>query len=215
MKNLILILSICFISLNCKSQNIVPIYNTPSISDIPKPPYYKDVDNDFNKFIGVWKWQNGTDSWTIEFKKVVKFETKIKNEVTGQYSYEYHDVLVGEYNYVVNGISKVNTLPFSIISNKDPFDYGFFSLNISTFNRGFPSCNECAPNTRFIIGRIVDVTRPGLKGVVKMAHFTQNGIEKVRLNVYLYMMDPAIIGPGYTGPKELTIPEGVYTLVKQ
>lgn len=212
MRKEVLILSIGLITLSCKAQNVVSIYDGPW--DLPpRPRYFKDVYNDHNKFVGTWKWQNGTNSWTIEFKKVVKFESKIKNETTGLYTSEYNDYLVGEYKYVSNGLERINSYP--LLLGKDPYSYNIYAHTITTTNRGFPPCSECAPNTRFIIGKIKDPTRPGLLGKIRMAIFTENGIEKIRLRITYPDSDPSVIGPNYSGPKTISINSGVYTLIKQ
>lgn len=199
MKQIFLIL-LFTVTLNCKSQTIVALYN--GTDDIVNNPYYKDVDNDFNPFIGEWKWENGTDSWTIQLQKMTMVPR----------GNSFYDEIFGEYKYIENGQVLVNTLPL-VANTSDLTTHNIWGGVITTLNRGFPPCSECQPDTRFIILYLKDSTRPGLHGEIIMAHFTEGGIEKIRMRVLNTFNENATAD--YTGPNELTIPEGVYTFVKQ
>ncbi|MFD2586543.1 DUF6705 family protein [Croceitalea marina] len=95
-----LMITIC-LTISCKAQNIVPIYNSP-IQGPPLPHYLKDVDNDFDRIVGTWKWQEGNSSLTIELKKVER-APDAGNSVM--------DVLIGGYTYVKNGVVCTKSLP--------------------------------------------------------------------------------------------------------
>ena len=41
--------------------------------------YYKDVDNNFDPFIGEWKWENGNRFFTIQLKKLVNLYDSEQN----------------------------------------------------------------------------------------------------------------------------------------
>jgi hypothetical protein len=62
--------------------------------------YYKDTDNTFNNFVGTWVYTNGSSTLNIKFKKITKF----------QFPGYFIDALVGEYQYIKNGVEQVNTL---------------------------------------------------------------------------------------------------------
>ena len=205
----ILKLILILIFFNCKAQVITPLYNdgTTPYDGIQPSRYYKDVDNDFNPYVGTWKWQDGNNSLTIIFNKIT-------NHFSGGQSY--NDLLVGEYQYVENGNMLVNSYPSlmfnnsdgipNIINTTDPWVNNIVSISIKTENRGFPPCPECAPNTRFIILGISDPTRPNVNGGIKMARFIENGIEKIRMRIYTTY---------YEGDVLLTIPKNsIWTLTK-
>ena len=61
-----------------------------------KPVIGSYVTNSYvDKFVGTWKWSNGVDDVTIEFKKV-KFWWRVNNY--------YQDVLMSCHSYVKNGL---------------------------------------------------------------------------------------------------------------
>ena len=54
-------------SLSSTAQTVVPLFEGPI--DDPENPYFKDIDNDFNPFVGEWKWEEGNSSWTMQLQK--------------------------------------------------------------------------------------------------------------------------------------------------
>jgi hypothetical protein len=95
----IFILAIIFTALNCKAQTIVPIRSSPS--DAPEKSYYKDLNNELNKYVGTWKFKKGTTSFTIVLIKILKKPF---------YEENFSDGIAGWYQYIENGVEKVNTL---------------------------------------------------------------------------------------------------------
>jgi hypothetical protein len=182
--------------------------NKPAI-----PRYYKDTDNDFNTFEGTWKWEQGTSSWTIEFKKVVQYHRQHEKYNGIEFYDEYWDHLVGSYRYVENGVELINSLPITL--GNDPYTYSMYGSTLTTDGRGFPPCPECVPDARHLIVYMEDPERPGLKGIIRMVRFNEGGVEKIRMKMIKSNSDPRIIGPDYTGPMTLTVPSGVYTFIKQ
>lgn len=196
----ILIFVIILLSLSCKAQNIVPLFDGPI--DVPTGSYFKDVDNDFQPFIGEWKWEDGNSAWTIQFLKiemVPEFQT-------------YTDVLIGEYQYIENGVELINELPFTP-NTEDSTTHNIWGGVISLVPNGAPPCDECPSDSRYIELRIKDSTRQGRFGDIIFVRFTENGIEKMRLELYNSSYMGNYDHPGV--PNELTIPEGTYTFIKQ
>jgi hypothetical protein len=150
MKTLLkIILLILFVS--CKAQTLTPLYNdgTSPNDGIHPNRYYKDVDNDFGPYVGTWKSEIGNTSLTIIFNKVI-------NDDFG--NGDYFDLLVGEYKYVENGVTLVNSFPTlmqdgtdgvpNIVHPDDPWLSNLGSIGIKTDTRGAPplprmSC-QCA-----------------------------------------------------------------------
>jgi len=203
---------ILLLVLSCKAQNIVPIYNINGVELPEDEAYLKDVDNDYNPYVGTWKWESGNNSLTIIFNKVEQHTSSV-----GDYS----DLLVGEYQYIENSVELVNTFPLiepigipNIINSEDAMRYNnIVSYSITTNDIGFPPCPECDPNTRFIILSIKDPTRPGLWGGIVMARFVESGVEKIRAKITMRFNENASIN--YSGPEIITIPVGVYTFIKE
>ena len=101
MKNSIIIL-IIITTLSCKAQSIIkPMGSGDFCSDNPDC-YEKDINNEFGKFAGTWKYQNKNNEITLKLKK--EEHVQISNDS------EFEDLLVGEYQYIANGVEKANTL---------------------------------------------------------------------------------------------------------
>ncbi|KOS06461.1 hypothetical protein AM493_10750 [Flavobacterium akiainvivens] len=79
--------------------------------------WYKDLDNEFGKFIGTWKFENTATntSFTITLQKKEAFYISQFNH--------YEDLIIGEYKYVQNGVEIVNTLSNLNINHPDEYDY--------------------------------------------------------------------------------------------
>jgi hypothetical protein len=210
MKTIFKILAILFM-VSCKAQAIQPLYpygtDTPS-NDNAENLYYKDVDNDFNPYVGTWKWENSNNSLTIIFNKVVH-----NNDRNGDYS----DLLVGEYQYIENGVELVNTFPLldpirtppNIVNQEDPWDNNIKSVIIAKVYKGIPPCPECDPNARSIVMEFSEPSKPNLGGKLIMTQFEENGIEKIRARIFNTFNLSNIDGM-------LSIPENsIWTLIKQ
>ena len=62
--------------------------------------YYKDLNNVMNNFEGTWLYTNGATSLKIILvEKIMFFDEEY-----------YEDLMIGEYQYIENGIEKINTL---------------------------------------------------------------------------------------------------------
>jgi len=211
LKQLFITYIIFIVVLSCKAQNIVPIFNDTGV-DLPENnAYLKDVDNDYNPYVGIWKWESGSNSLTIIFNKIIQ-----NDNGNGDFA----DLLVGEYQYIENRVELVNTFPIMepigipiIINPDNGLDNSIVSSYITIVNRGFPPCPECASNTRFIVLSLLDPTKPGLWGEIKMARFVEGGVEKIRAKINMKFNENASID--YSGPDNITIPDGVYTFIKQ
>lgn len=215
MKTVINILIFLFL-ISCKAQTVTPLY--PGEVYVPSGMhpfrYHKDIDNDYNAYVGTWKWEDGNSSLTMTFNKVVHFSDGYGG---------FWDYLVGEYKYVVNGTILVDSYPEllmngpngvpNIVNSEHPLDNNISSIGITTLNERLPACSECSPNTRFIKLNIFDPTKPGLWGEIRMAHFVESGVEKIRLRIYNTYIENFV--QGYSGPTGISIPENsIWTLTK-
>ena len=93
----IIILGLTFFS--CKAQT--PILPLDSLGwKNTNNTYYKDVNNELNDYEGTWLYSNGTTSLKITL-------TKYTQLFNGRF---YEDRIIGGYQYIENGVEKVNTL---------------------------------------------------------------------------------------------------------
>lgn len=197
MKQLIIILTV-FTAFACKAQTIiVPIGSGGQIEH--NPDYYKkDVNNEFNKFEGTWKYQEGNTEIVFKLKKEEHYLTP---------SNYYADLLVGEYQYKENNSTVANTL-----SDFDNMSISGFEHKISggVFMHTLP--NFCTDNSQIseikislIISHPTDVYA---EGRVILRYVNDNGVEKLEACIYDYTLlgDNAVT---------LDIPDGYYVFVKQ
>src|SRR5690554_6140478 len=133
MKKIVLI-SIFVGSLSMYSQNppIVPIeeWDGRGVSGT----YYKDTNNVYNQFEGEWLWQSGNNSLRIILQK----KEQVSQQIFGVSYYE--DMLVGEYQYIENGVEKINTL--ANINSQ----YNSISNSIILTTPFCMSCYDCLSN---------------------------------------------------------------------
>ena len=175
-------------------------YQPPN--DLPPNAYLKDLDGDYDRFIGNWLWTNNNDTLMLSFQKI---EMSIRP--TMRY---YSDYLIGEYRYVENGVEIVNTLPVNY--DESPLNNNYMSIGITT--RNHPDiCPECNLNPRYILGYIDDPNQPDLDSKMFMVYFVENGVEKIKIKVYKSIGITLTEDPNPTG--QIAIPRGIYTLVKQ
>jgi hypothetical protein len=135
MKKINILILFLFTSSSCKAQvtEIIPIQNHcyPSTKNV----YYKDVNNLLNPFVGTWVYTNGTTSFKIVLRKVTNFNN----------GFNFEDFIVGEYEYIENGVTLINTLPnlFTSVPYKVP--QGITGDSVLP-KYGFPPCNDCTSN---------------------------------------------------------------------
>ncbi|MEY2921728.1 MAG: hypothetical protein RL108_337 [Bacteroidota bacterium] len=137
MKNIITTLLFLVLFTNCKAQvleqTIVPIEDLKGSSY--DGTYYKDIHNLLNPFVGTWLYSNGTTSLKLVLRKIIGFDSgRIKE-----------DLIVGEYEYIENGFTKINTLQNINTDTPGIIDH---SVNGNTFVYSFvyPKCYDCSAN---------------------------------------------------------------------
>src|SRR5690554_2529532 len=71
--------------------------------EVQPDAYYKDTGNVLNQFEGTWLYTNGTTSLKIVLVK----QPQVFDSNYGGF---YEDLIIGEYQYIENGVEKINTL---------------------------------------------------------------------------------------------------------
>lgn len=210
MKRIALIVSVFVGSLYMYSQS--PVKSLYDDKKELQGVYYKDLYNDLNRFVGTWVYTDGTTSLTIVLqKKEMQYNNIFNNNF-------YEDLLIGEYQYVENGIEKINSLSNLQNVNFDVFDHNIIGNTIMKPVIGNPdACYNCGPNEMKVLTYFSDPERDilGYEPEMIFHHYIENGVEKLRLNF-------RTIGGPMTGPNgeenefyEYNIPFGIYILVKQ
>jgi hypothetical protein len=99
MKNTLITISL-LLSLSSWGQIITHIEDITF--DYPKDGYYyKDINYLLDPFVGTYLYTNGNTSFKIVLKKMIQSSCN---------DYYYEDLIIGAYQYIENGVEKVNTL---------------------------------------------------------------------------------------------------------
>lgn len=163
--------------------------------------YYKDIDNDLNKFIGTWQF---TDGGLTTFKIILKKKTNYYDS----YFQCYTDILVGEYQYIEEGIEQCNTL--SLIDTRLNADDNTISGN-SLFR-----CDTCIPGQRDKVHlTLTDPRVTGFGHVLQMdvKYYIENGLPKLKVALYNNDVLPDTMVSNYP-PNYLVVRKGKYIMTK-
>jgi hypothetical protein len=101
-----IVLLILFQSLATAQSRIYPIYNDGNTPDDYTNVYFKDMNNDLDKYDGTWVWEENGKKLTVILEKAIQYYL---------FSSYYEDVLLGNYKYEENGTTIVDTITNSII----------------------------------------------------------------------------------------------------
>lgn len=190
---------------------ILPLYD--SIKDAPNA-YYKDLQNDLNRFVGEWKYEQGSNQLIV---KILKKEMKLNNY--SEFSY-YVDVLVAEYRYIENGVEKINTLQNINTNHNDYYDYNITAnIIIKPVLNNPDVCRNCGPNDVMVDGTFNEPNRQidFLDPRIIFRHKVENGVEKIFFTLYangnVYVNENE--GAAQNQFFSYTIPFGRYELIKQ
>ena len=200
MKNIKKIILIILV-ISCKAQTPIVDLADKDCTRI-NGAYYKDTNNLLNTFQGTYLYTNGTTSFKIVLVKKVQ-----------QYNSEYYeDLIIGEYQYIENGVEKVNTLSLinTVYNNQrvHNIDGNSFLYN----NSRVWKCPECA------LGEI------GVQCTIRDAssdRFADLNIRKTlvgnqeAIKIKISHVSSIIIISGDPIPPPFSLPIGIYTLIKQ
>lgn len=203
---------------SCKAQSpVIDLFGSQSYGTVDGA-YYKDVNGFLNQYIGTWLYTNGTTSLKIVFQK------REQKYVGGAPPVFYEDMLVGEYQYIENGVEKVNTL------NQINVDFGQSSVALTHLHHlwgnvdiwypeGKPKCSECAPNEKRLLIHLND---PNFAGVENLSNdfvlrkYDENNIEKLKVWFYpTSAMQPVDENGNPVNFTGFSLPFGEYVLIKQ
>lgn len=215
MKNAIKIIFFfyCITSINNSNAQspVLHKYNNPNIYEVANA-YYKDIDKIQDPYVGTWLYTNGNTSLKIIFINRVMAKT------TGLKKNHYADYLVGEYQYIENGIEKVNTLATINSNYTDVGKYNLRSIS-QKFKNTYPKCPECDENEKRLNMLLNEPTRRNIEGMDNdfvIRRYTENGI--IKLKVWFVKTDNDGYLTSEGNPTEITgysLPYGQYILTKQ
>ena len=195
--------------LSCKAQNpIIPLYLGGEYAETQNA-YYKDVDNDFNRFVGTWLYTNGDEVFEIVLdKRELDFYNK-PIDIPPHYT----DYLYGEFRYVdENGTELVNTLSNMGNTGIAVSEHRIFGNRIIPY-KFLPRCEDCSPGERRVRLSLEDPDRDYLSYEIVL-RTVPNALNPAVNDMQL------VLGLGYSiipdgAETETRIPYGEYLLVKQ
>lgn len=182
------------LSFSCKSQT--PVVGLEAPPETPSGAYYKDLNNEFNKFVGTWKYSTANEEFIIVFKKLTMI--KIGDDFT--------DYLIREYSYKKNGEVIVNTLP--IVNNVKANIGGSYIIKPNQK----PVCEDCEEDERRLEMFFNDPEREYLNIYLTLRYLIGSFPQKITIKIY---QSYATYLPTDDAPIEPRIPYGEYELVKQ
>lgn len=186
---------------SCKAQ-ISPLFGDNSIYEPNSGFYYKDVDNDFDKFVGEWKWEENNSSFTIILEK--------QEQIDDGDGYTY-DILYGEYQYINNGTELMNTLMDMNDTSIEPLIHKVRSPLILA-NHYIPKCNDCEEGERRVRIVIVHPDYDHIRGKLVMRYKIENGVEKIYAK---FLSNRASYRLSEEEPSTIGIPFTDYVFIKQ
>lgn len=199
MKNILLNTIAIVLFFSCKAQNPIVAIDAPRTSTVDGA-YFKDLNNELNKFVGTWIFSDGTNQFTLELKKVeMVFDGT-----------DYIDKLVGEYKFVSNGVELVNTL--QNINNPNTAKHNVKSRRIIGKD-DFIKCEDCAINERRIKFTFYDPERMYLSNAL-ILRYLLNETNPEKLTATIYSAGGVVL-PTEDSPETPRVPIGFYTMEKQ
>lgn len=199
MKQLFKIITFFAVAFSCKAQNlpVLDISERDGWNDNSRV-YYKDTHNLLDPFVGTYVYTNGTTSLKIVLQK----KTMSYNSVY------YEDMLIGEYQYIENGIEKINTL------NKLDIDYinkSNHSIDGGIIMTQGAGCNDCLPDEKAVYVGLVESSTHNTAGIL-IRRTTENGIPAIKIFVMWDMRYKKETDPM---PPRASFPGGEYILTKR
>jgi hypothetical protein len=175
--------------------------------------YYKDINNVHNQYVGTWLYTSGNTSLKIVFRK---------RTMVLQPSYDnsyYTDFLVGEYQYIENGVEKINTLSNLYEEYSDSWDYNICARFLR-HKSAHPKCVECITGEKTLGLIFNEPSRRHLEGEryeFAIRRFTENN--QTKLKVWFIATGNGLVTNRITNEQtnitNFTLPFGEYVLIKQ
>jgi hypothetical protein len=196
MKKLYTIILFLIFVLHCGAQSpVITIENFDG--NAIKGAYYKDSNNLLDPFVGTYIYTSGSNSLKLVLlKKAMSYD-----------GYRYEDLLIGEYQYIENGVEKINT-----ISNLNTSFTGHHSIEGNDILlSGDYLCQGCFVNEKRILGSILEQSTHNYgQIIIKLVSDGQPAIKasiRWRLQTFYNATQPAPLEPSFISDD--------YLLVKQ
>ncbi|WP_439480678.1 DUF6705 family protein [Chryseobacterium aquaticum] len=158
------------------------------------------MNNLLNQFEGTYVYTNGSKVFTITLVKRIK-----------QYNSSYYeDLIIGEYQYSINGIIVQNTMPnLNVVYNNQYIKHSIAgNYTLSNNNRRW-KCPQCSPNERRLSARIRDESTERSADFL-MRRTVVNGQQVLQVKI-----DDVLPDLETANPPDFSLPLGEFTMIKQ
>lgn len=165
--------------------------------------YRKDINNLLNKYEGTYLYTNGNTSLKVTL-------VKKNHQYNGRY---YEDYIIGEYQYILNGIEKINTLNQinTIYNNKKKHKISGNTIIYNNFRMW--KCPQCSANEVRLFTTISDPISNRFASFM-LRRTILNGQEVMQAKI----SDVSSIissNPLLPTQIEFSLPKGEFTMIKQ
>ncbi|MCX8534697.1 DUF6705 family protein [Chryseobacterium luquanense] len=204
MKNIFIIFILFFTPL-FKSQSVIIDIEESGFGK-PSGYYQKDLNNLLDPFQGTYIFSNGNTSFKIVLKKMIK----------QYFASHYEDMIIGEYQYIENGLEKANTLSNLDIVYSDQYLKHHISGNsILWSNSRLWKCPQCNPNEKRLAVRLND-NISGRRADFLMRRTAINGQEVLQVKIYNISSNVINVDDSSTlNEPPFALPKGEFTMIKQ
>jgi len=195
-------ISLIIFFVSCKAQT--PILDiSDSGTGLPNGYYLRDNNNLLNSFEGTYQYTNGADTLKIVLvKKVLQYNS--------QY---YEDLIIGEYQYIENGIEKINTLnEINNVYIEQRFHKIDSNFLVNNNFKLFP-CLDCFTNEKRLYASIFDPSTNSYADIV-IRKTILNSQEVIKINIINFKKGLIIVNELATEPN-FSLPLEEYILIKQ
>ena len=163
--------------------------------------YFKDIDNRLNAYEGTWIYVNGNKSLKFVFVKKENLSNGIGKE----------DVLIGGYEYKVDGVTLVSTLPDIDVVYNNYIKHKVYGNSL--YRNSFMQCLDCVPG-EFRLFMAFGEPASHLPGRLIMRRINIGAQQTIKM--VLYMSGSVLYNEGDPEPpNDFVLPCGTYTLVKK
>lgn len=202
MKYFIILLII--ISTSLKSQSSIIDIEEPGFGK-PNGYYQKDTNNILDPFQGTYIYANGNTSFKIILTKMMMQPV----------ASHYEDLIIGEYQYIENGVEKINTLSNLNIPYSDQYLKHAIAGNDVLWNNSREwKCPLCNPNEKRLAVVLEDKIS-GRSADFLMRRTVINGQQVMQVMVQHISSDPIVVGSNAPAQPEFTLPTDEFIMVKQ
>jgi len=170
MKKYIYFILLSFASVACKAQS--PIYNISEPHRGKTPgSYFKDLNGNLDGYDGTYLYTNGTTSLKIVLKKKIK-----------SYRYYYEDLVVGEFQYIKNGVELNNTLANINVNYTDESVNHIITGHLILTGTMW-GCPDCSPTEKRLRLSFVDKKAHRIIGL-DIRRTTVNGVAAIKVLIF-------------------------------